>query len=67
MSGDAVESQTWPSTPDTPRLVSVVAVGTAVLICEDCGVIWYSPAVAASEIPEAVEEHQERHRAGEED
>lgn len=52
--------------PGSPVIVSVVTVGHAVLICEECGVIWHSPAVAASEMPEAVEDHREKdHQMGE--
>jgi hypothetical protein len=39
-------------------MVSVVAAGHSVLICQECGVIWHHVEAVAYEMPEEVEAHR---------
>lgn len=58
-----VITEEWPG---PPVMVSVVAAGHSVLICAECGVIWFHVEAAAYEMPDVVEEHLEQdHGAGE--
>ncbi len=56
----------WEHTEDgSPKLVSLVTDTHAVVVCGECGVVWWSVSAEAYEVPDVVGVHADRHQSGE--